>query len=1226
MKKLISMLLVITILVTSFIAPINVNAGTCAYELATLNSAGVRTDITCYTNYAEAKTAMLAYPSIETNVAVIYNINDIVINARYAVAKLRPDNVINLYPTASSSSKYTSISTSYGVDAAFIDYDIVNNRALIKISGYQGWINMGATNSIRINMGASNMRSSASTGASVIGVIAEGTVVPYSSKTNDETYTWYQVTYANQVGYVASQEGWTTEIVNTVYADIIPLSVITYTGIKINDDKINIRDAANTSGLVKGSATDGKVYQYYAKTTGQGYTWYKIKLAGVDAWIPSSGLSTTEVNYGLQTYYQSWGPTENVLHYFEYQTNGYPQVMYINSSRIPSFMNTATNADNVYYSFDGNYYYTSLANMLDDYRVNTYSRAINVNAPHYTYYMYLSARSKTNYLAYDFNKYFTDYEYTYPDNSAQYVNYDATNHLLSWIGGAAPAGLSIMANQGQCFVDAANTYGINALMMYGVAVNESAYGRSAIAFYKKNLFGIGAADSNPVDGARSYASGCESIIDFAKFTGSSASAYTNPTRSLYYGSHYGNKGSGMNVNYATDPYWGEKQAQNSYNRDLSYGLQDYKGNTIGVTKVVNVPVVKTPYSTGATIYTMKNNNNQVINNIPVVVYDKVYTTEGGITTGWYKVYTDAALDANQNIVDADYNFATSYGYVREDYLYVENHQPTITAVDRSVEQKSTFNYMTGVSAADTENGTLTNITYTGTVNTMISAVYPVTYTVEDSGNFAVTKTVNITVLGSNDPVISASDKSISQYTTFNPMTGITALDPTDGNITSSITISANTVDPNVMGSGTITYTVTNSLGLTDTKTITVQVLANQKPTINVGDKVITVNTVFNPLTGVTAADYEQGNVTSLVTVTANDLDVTKAGIYHITYSVEDAAHNVTTKTIKITVEDKVYINKVGDFYYNRMVYENNKLTIEGSLAMIGLNNIASTAITYDLIIKNNVTGSELILPLERWLTNHPTRGYVDAHYNYVDSWFKGSLDLTDIPAGEYTLYVRARSGDFESRYIFRNLMGKPMVRKATDTVTHRGYLFRNNNYKSTYPIELFVSDNGLITNVDAPHLSNMFNSYTTLNLTNGYLNLTGKSFNINGNYASGTTIERYLILENTTTHVRTTYNIGSVVGDDIPLRVSDGLSKVRGWFDTTSKVNLTTLPEGDYVVYIRTKSGTVDDYGELNDIFLRNIANPSVSTVITSVIVGDRSYTVSLNKNARYRLELNIRK
>ena len=80
-----------------------------------------------------------------------------------------------------------------------------------------------------------------------------------------------------------------------------------------------------------------------------------------------------------------------------------------------------------------------------------------------------------------------------------------------------------------------------------------------------------------------------------------------------------------------------------------------------------------------------------------------------------------------------------------------------------------------------------------------------------------------------------------------------------------------------------------------------------------------------------------------------------------------------------------------------------------------------------------------------------------------------------------------------------------------------------------------------------------------MEIKNNSLNIIGTSYNVNGDYSKSANVERYLILENMATFERYTYNIGSIVGEEIPLRVSDGKSKVRGWFDTTNKVDISNL-------------------------------------------------------------------
>src|SRR5690554_1907423 len=66
------------------------------------------------------------------------------------------------------------------------------------------------------------------------------------------------------------------------------------------------------------------------------------------------------------------------------------------------------------------------------------------------------------------------------------------------------------------------------------------------------------------------------------------------------------------------------------------------------------------------------------------------------------------------------------------------------------------------------------------------------------------------------PVIShATDKSIEQYTIFDPRSGVTALDDLDGDLTSKIEITGQ-VNTNIVAVYELTYKVTNSVGNTDT--------------------------------------------------------------------------------------------------------------------------------------------------------------------------------------------------------------------------------------------------------------------------------------------------------------------------------------------------------------------------------------------------------------------------
>ncbi|WDA67574.1 immunoglobulin-like domain-containing protein [Lactococcus lactis] len=76
------------------------------------------------------------------------------------------------------------------------------------------------------------------------------------------------------------------------------------------------------------------------------------------------------------------------------------------------------------------------------------------------------------------------------------------------------------------------------------------------------------------------------------------------------------------------------------------------------------------------------------------------------------------------------------------------------------------------------------------------------------------------------------------------------------------------------------------------------------PVINASDITLKVGDTFGPKTNVTAHDEVDGDITSKVTVTSNDVDTTKPGVYHVTYHVTNSSGISSDKTITVTVVAK----------------------------------------------------------------------------------------------------------------------------------------------------------------------------------------------------------------------------------------------------------------------------------------------------------------------------------
>ena len=111
---------------------------------------------------------------------------------------------------------------------------------------------------------------------------------------------------------------------------------------------------------------------------------------------------------------------------------------------------------------------------------------------------------------------------------------------------------SLLENKGATFKEAEEHYHINALYLFAHSALESDWGRSKIAKDKNNFFGITAYDTTPYLSAKTFDDVDKGILGATKWIKEN---YIDRGRTFL-----GNKSSGMNVEYASDPYWGEKIA------------------------------------------------------------------------------------------------------------------------------------------------------------------------------------------------------------------------------------------------------------------------------------------------------------------------------------------------------------------------------------------------------------------------------------------------------------------------------------------------------------------------------------------------------------------------------------------------------------------------------------------------------------------------------------------
>ncbi len=114
-------------------------------------------------------------------------------------------------------------------------------------------------------------------------------------------------------------------------------------------------------------------------------------------------------------------------------------------------------------------------------------------------------------------------------------------------------------NNAEYFYYIEKQYNINGVFVAAIGIHESNWGTSKIAIEKKNLFGYGAYDSNPYNGAYKFNNYSESIDLVSRVL---VKYYLNPAGTSIYGGekalgtyYNGTTILGVNKKYATDKNW-----------------------------------------------------------------------------------------------------------------------------------------------------------------------------------------------------------------------------------------------------------------------------------------------------------------------------------------------------------------------------------------------------------------------------------------------------------------------------------------------------------------------------------------------------------------------------------------------------------------------------------------------------------------------------------------------
>lgn len=367
----------------------------------------------------------------------------------------------------------------------------------------------------------------------------------------------------------------------------------------------------------------------------------RFMLSGVVGEVSADEVQVVDFsNVESVSYYAVEG--ERLRHYITQDMTVAEHATSLDNGGAPSYLQAGTE----YYSYDGHYFYTDYGTMLQDYQNDTRASSVNPQDPYYNYFQYLPFRSRTSYSGAELN---------------------------GLIGGKTN-GSSKLNNTGDYFTDSQDTYGVNALIMTGIAANESGWGTSSISQNKNNLFGLNAVDASPGTSANTYGSVEECIRQFAD--GWMSRKYLNPDGWTYKGGFLGNKASGVNVKYASDPYWGEKAANIIWLLDQNGGSRDAHAYTIGIKDTIATDHTSVNVRSGSSQSSVSLYKTGTPSNMAVLILDMA------LENGYYRIQSDAVLNSDKSGTDTGtgaYLFDQMSAYMHSDYVTVVHQGKTVAA-------------------------------------------------------------------------------------------------------------------------------------------------------------------------------------------------------------------------------------------------------------------------------------------------------------------------------------------------------------------------------------------------------------------------------------------------------------------------------------------------------------------------------------------------------------------
>lgn len=350
-------------------------------------------------------------------------------------------------------------------------------------------------------------------------------------------------------------------------------------------------------------AADGSEFKYF----GSNDTYAIVQLADTKGYvkIDEVTLTPTSLIKGQNYYYIAGGLLTHKI--YDHVKQAYVGEYVIGEA--PSFMKSGSQ----YYSQDGvNFYSDKLLTS----KVGTY----------YSYFQFQSVRQPSNYTAEELDAMImTLLQERQATGLPRYANATTDSRLI----GMGPLLKQVEAE-----------HRINALFILATSMHEGDFGTSVNSLTKNNIFGIKVFDADPTKGEM-YASRDDSVMAFInRYVNLN---YAPQSGSYAKGAAPGNKTSGMNVHYASDPFWGSKIAGHMFRMDNRFGKKDYKQAKLAFVSYenghkVNVRTEPSAHSVSPYTYKEKYVGETGIFGYPIVIVDETTGSDGYV---WYKIFSDA---------------------------------------------------------------------------------------------------------------------------------------------------------------------------------------------------------------------------------------------------------------------------------------------------------------------------------------------------------------------------------------------------------------------------------------------------------------------------------------------------------------------------------------------------------------------------------------------------------